>query len=92
MISILAVIPANRLSFNETIESMFSDDDPHLVDYLASKRLFGGDELVGVVYQDPQLFEPVGLTRLSNLAEELSAISGVQAASTQNLADHLARH
>jgi hypothetical protein len=90
LISILAILPASRLSFNETIESMFSDDDPHLVDYLASKRLFGGDELVGVVYQDPQLFEPVGLTRLSNLAEELSKIPGVQAASTQNLADHLA--
>ena len=49
IVTVLAVVPASRLSFNETIESMFSDDDPHLVDYLASKRRFGGDELVGVV-------------------------------------------
>src|SRR5690242_8557337 len=90
LISILAVYPASQLSFNETIESMFSDDDPHLVDYVASKRLFGGDELVGVVYQDTQLFEPAGQARLARLAEELSKIPGVNAASTQNLAENLA--
>src|SRR5262245_39454901 len=70
--SILAVFPASRLTFNQSIESLYSEDDPHLRDYLASRHWFGGDELVGVVYTDPDLFEPAGLKRVKNLAEELS--------------------
>ena len=90
LLSIAAVFPASRLSFNETIESMFAEDDPHLTDYLASRRLFGGDELVGVVYRDRQLLEPEGLERVSRLAQELSLVAGVRAESTQSIAGNLA--
>jgi len=87
----LAAIPFERaLKFNESVESMFADDDPHLVDYITSRRLFGGDELAGVVFTDPHLMEPVGMQRVSRLAAELSGIEGVQAESTQNIADNLA--
>src|SRR5262245_48590245 len=87
--SLAAVFPASRLTFNQSIESMFSPEDPHLADYVASRRYFGGDELVGVVYQDPELFEPKGLDRVRFLADELSGIRGVQAESTQSLASNL---
>lgn len=90
LVSVLAVFPASRLTFNQSIESLYADDDPHLRDYLASRRWFGGDELVGVVYQDPELFESAGLERVENLAAELSSIHGVKGASTQDLASNLA--
>ena len=90
VITILAYFPAQRLSFNETIESMYADDDRHLTDYLDSKRWFGGDELVIIVYQDPELFETSGQARSIELAEKLSQIPGVQAHSTLNLAGQLA--
>src|SRR5262245_1739678 len=87
--SLAAVYPATQLTFNQSIESMFSPEDPHLTDYVASRKYFGGDELVGVVYQDPELFAPAGLERVHRLAEELSGIRGVQAESTQSLASNL---
>ena len=87
--SLLAVFPASRLTFNQSIESLYGEDDPHLRDYLASRRLFGGDELVGVVYQDPELLEPAGLERVKKLAEDLSKIRGVKGESTQDLTSNL---
>jgi predicted RND superfamily exporter protein len=87
--SLLAVFPASQLSFNQSIESLYADDDPHLQDYLASRRWFGGDELVGVCYTDSELFEPAGLERVNTLATALSEIPGVQRESTQDLALNL---
>src|SRR6266481_4175029 len=78
LLSIGAIFPALNLKFNQSIESMFSEDDQHLVDYVASRKYFGGDELVGVVYQDPELFAPQGLERVRVLSRELSEIQGVQ--------------
>ena len=90
LLSIVAVYPASRLAFNETIESMFAEDDPHLTDYRASRTLFGGDELIGVVYRDPRLFDAEGLERVASLAQELSLVAGVRPESTQSLARNLA--
>ena len=89
LITVLAIYPATRLTFNETIESMFADADPHLTDYLASRKLFGGDEIVGVVYRDRGLFEKEGLERVARLANELSHVTGVRQESTQSLAKNL---
>jgi uncharacterized protein len=80
---------ASRLTFDQSIESLYAAEDPHLLDYLQSKSLFGGDELVGVAWTDPALFEPEGLARVEQLAAELSLIDGVRPESTQNLADGL---
>ncbi|MSR56411.1 MAG: hypothetical protein EXS05_01905 [Planctomycetaceae bacterium] len=91
LVTIVAWFPASRLAFDQSIESLYAHDDPHLQSYLESKGLFGGDELVGVVYSDPELFSDEGLARVRELAEELSNIPGVQSQSTQNLADGLAQ-
>jgi len=90
LITMGAIYPASLLTFNETIESMFAEDDPHLIDYLATRRLFGGDELVGVVYRDPHLFDKEGLDRVARLAKELSHVAGVREESTQSIAQNLA--
>lgn len=88
--TLAAVYPATQLKFNETVESMFASDDPHLIDYLASRKLFGGDELVSIVYRDPNLFEKEGLERVSRLATELSHVAGVHSHSVQSIAGNLA--
>lgn len=84
-LAIVAVVPASRLKLEESVESFYSPDDPHLLAYLDSKRTFGGDEFVFVAYQDPQLLEPEGLDRVRAFAEQLSAVPGVRAESTQDL-------
>src|SRR5258708_350714 len=89
LVTVAAVYPASQLTFNQSLESLYADDDPHLMDYLASRRWFGGDELVGVVYRDPHLFDSEGLDRVTKLSRKLSTISGVKAESTQDLAANL---
>lgn len=87
---------ARQLRFDESIESLYAADDPHLTDYVQSKQAFGGDEFIIVAYTDPQLFEPNSLqvsdssaARIKGFADQLSQVPGVQGSSTQNLADAL---
>lgn len=90
---IAGAIPlAQRLEFDQSIESLYAADDPVLNDFLASKRWFGGDEFVIVAFQLENLFEPedVKLTEsaartIHDLAVELNAVAGVNPESTQQL-------
>lgn len=50
-----AYFPASKLTFEQSIESLYAKDDQHLLDYLESKKLFGGDEFVFVAYTVPNL-------------------------------------
>jgi hypothetical protein len=84
---------AQRLEFDQTIESLFAENDQHLVDYRESKSLFGGDEFVIVAYRDPKLFDSEtrllsqpAEKRLRGLAKRLNEIRGVNVVSTQELA------
>lgn len=102
----LSIYPASQLQLNRSIESLYSEDDPHLVDYLRSKELFGGDEFVIVAWQDPaikkELFpddsEPFTLdeeywdplAHIREFAQKLSEIPGVDTESTRNFANMLA--
>ncbi|MGE3317534.1 MAG: RND family transporter, partial [Planctomycetaceae bacterium] len=89
VVTSLAVGPASRLDFDQSIESLYDPNDPHLLDYLESKKLFGGDEFILAVYTDPQLKEPEGAEKLQEFAARLSEVPGVHAESTQNLTDAL---
>ena len=53
--ALLAVVPAGQLRFDQSIESLYAQDNPHLAAFRASRELFGGDEFVIVSYEDPQL-------------------------------------
>jgi predicted RND superfamily exporter protein len=89
-ISAFAFVEASKLTLEQSIESLYALDDPHLVDYQESKSLFGGDEFVIVVYEDPEILTADGLARVRSFSEQLSQVPGVQSKSTQNLADVLA--
>jgi predicted RND superfamily exporter protein len=89
-ISAFAFVEASKLTLEQSIESLYALDDPHLLDYRQSKSLFGGDEFVIVVYEDPELLTADGLAKVRSLSEQLSQVPGVQSKSTQNLADILA--
>jgi uncharacterized protein len=90
VVSAFAFLEASKLTLEQSIESLYALNDPHLIDYEKSKALFGGDEFVIVVYEDPELLTPDGLARVRTLADQLSQVPGVQSKSTQNLADVLA--
>jgi predicted RND superfamily exporter protein len=92
----ISYLAARQLAFDQSIESLYAEDDAHLNNYLVSKSLFGGDEFVIVAYTDPQLFSPEGTTlspegatQIRELSEKLSQVPGVRKESTQNLADAL---
>lgn len=81
----LSIGPANRVTFDQTIESLYAAGNPRLVEYTTSKATFGGDEFVFLTYTDPQLFEPAGQERLANLAAQVSEVPGVIYETVQSL-------
>ena len=92
-IPVLAYPTARRLSFDQNIESMFSEDDERLHEFLYSKTHFYGDEFAIVAWREPDLFADEETLELSGsakqrilaFAEKLNAVPGVHAASTQHL-------
>ncbi len=91
-LTILAWGPASRLTFEQSIESLYSADNPRLAAWRDSKRLFGGDEFVMVAYSDPNLFgeddrlNEAARDKIEALAEQLGQIPGIQPDSVQHLA------
>lgn len=87
--------PALSLTFEESIESLFADDNPRLRAYRDSKAWFGGDEFVIVAWREPELFlqgnqlsQPARL-HLQQLTDQIRQVPGLDQPSTQNLADAL---
>ncbi|WP_339909706.1 efflux RND transporter permease subunit [Symmachiella dynata] len=78
------IVPASQLTFDQSIESLYAKNNPHLMDYLHSKKLFGGDEFVVLAYTDPELLADEGLDRLELFVEKLEKIEDV--VSIQDLA------
>ncbi len=101
----LSIYPASQLQLNRSIESLYSADDPHLLEYLRSKNNFGGDEFVIVAWQDPaikkELFPKYSddvlleaeewdpFDHIRKFSEKLSQIPGVDPTSTRNFANTL---
>ena len=108
--AVISIWPAGQLRFDQSIESLYAEDDPQLAAFRTSRELFGGDEFVIVAYEEAQLFDdeddeddgesgesgrgtarlssrlnPRAAERLQAFAEELGAVDGVQAKSTQHL-------
>ncbi len=87
---------SHRLAFEQSIESLYAADNPHLRDFRLSRQAFGGDEFLIVAYSDPELFRPDSNTltdaareRITDFAERLSQVPGVSSKSTQHLAHAL---
>ena len=72
-------VPASRLTMDRTIETMFAPHDPLLVAHHRLQELFGGNEIVLCVYDDPALMaaDQTGLKRLTSIRERLASVEGV---------------
>jgi len=92
LLTAMAWGPASRLTFDQSIESMYAAGNSRLSAWADSKRLFGGDEFVVLAYTDPELFgdddrlTDAARIRIESLAERLQKLPGIQPASVQHLA------
>ncbi len=90
LVTAVSIGPARRLTFDQSIESLYASENVRLKDYVEGKSLFGGDEFVFVAYTDPDLFTDDGQDRIDQLAVQLSKVPGVYPDSIQSLARTLA--
>jgi predicted RND superfamily exporter protein len=69
-----------RVSYEQSINSFFAEDDPYMRVYQQAAKTFGDDNFVFVVYDDPGLLTPQGLDRVAELARAVAPeqIAGVQ--------------
>ncbi|MFM7845174.1 MAG: efflux RND transporter permease subunit [Planctomycetota bacterium] len=76
----VAYLPASQVTYNRSIENMFAAGDPIVEPYRRLKRVFGGNELVLAVYDDPELLaaDGQGIRRLAEIRRRLEEISGVR--------------
>jgi len=85
---------ADRLEFDQAIESLYSEGDPYFDAYARSKLLFGGDEFAIVAWHETGLLNAEtsqvsekSRERITALADKLAQVPGVYAESIQQLAD-----
>jgi uncharacterized protein len=74
-VAILLVVLAfagKRVTYEQSIDSFFADDDPYMAIYQGAARTFGDDNFAFIVYEDPELLTPAGLDRVSELAAAVS--------------------
>lgn len=97
LVTTVVLLPVSqKLAFEQSIESLYATEDPHLREFLASRQTFGGDEFVIVAYVEPDLFLPDSNTltegatqRMEAFAAKLNQVPGVMPESTQHLAKAL---
>lgn len=73
------IVWGKRVSYEQSINSFFADDDPDMRTYQKAAKVFGDDNLVFVMYEDHELISPSGIDRVAELAEAVgsSHIPGV---------------
>src|SRR3954469_1790600 len=77
---LVLAVGGHRVSYEQSINSFFAEDDPYMRVYQQAARTFGDDNFVFVVYDDPELMTSRGLERVSELAAAVAPgrIAGVQ--------------
>ena len=69
LILLLALaVSGKRVSYEQSINSFFAEDDPYMAVYQQAAKTFGDDNFIFLVYDDPALVSPQGLERVSELA------------------------
>jgi predicted RND superfamily exporter protein len=101
VVLLLGAIPvANRLSFDQTIESFFPPANPDIQILKKSRKDFGGDEFVIVAWHQPGLLQtnpegeypeltPEAEQRIKTLSAKLGELPGVDGERTRDLARFL---
>ncbi|SIO65331.1 hypothetical protein SAMN05444166_7662 [Singulisphaera sp. GP187] len=69
----LLIVFGHRVTYEQSIDSFFADDDPAMLAYQKAARTFGDDNFVFLVYDDPELLTPAGMDRVSELAAAVDA-------------------
>ncbi|QDT39648.1 efflux RND transporter permease subunit [Stratiformator vulcanicus] len=87
--TLLAIRPAMQLDFDRTIESLYAPDNPRLLEFQKSRRLFGGDEFVVVAWEQDDALSDESLEQISRFSDTLSQVPGIEPESTQNISDTL---
>jgi predicted RND superfamily exporter protein len=91
---------AGRLSFDQSLESFFAPDNPDILLLKRSRADFGGDEFAIVAWKQPDLITREGdrevpeltdaaTTKITQLADQLNAVPGVNASRTRHLVRYL---
>jgi len=80
-LGLLAYLAAfgEHVEYDQSIASFFADDDPDVKAYQAATAVFGDDNIVFLVYDDPEVVSPEGMDRVAELAAAVapSEIPGV---------------
>jgi len=58
-----------HVTYEQSIQSFFAEDDPTVIAYQEASRSFGNDQFVFVAYDDPDTLTPGGIGRVAELAE-----------------------
>ena len=78
VLAVLAWWPSRNVTFDRSIENMFSPRDPVMRPFRHFKEIFGSQEVLLAVYEDPELLSPDGLRRLDLVSLRLRQIEGVR--------------
>ncbi len=60
-----------RVTYVQSINSFFAEDDRYMAVYQQAARTFGDDNLAFLVYEDPELLTTRGMDRVAELAESV---------------------
>ena len=93
---VVAIPIAQRLTFDQTVESFFAPDNSDIQLLRESRQDFGGDEFVIVAWREPGLIQSdpekdipdlseTAAGRIANLSEKLGNLPGVDKARTRDL-------
>ena len=85
LVTVVAVPVANRLTLDESVESLFAPNNPLILDYMESQKLYGGDEFILVAWKQENLLENKTLDQIDAFAEQLNQVPGIRPESTQTL-------
>jgi len=77
-ISIIFATQIPRLSFKTSIYDLEIENLPETVRYDAFKALFGSDEIIRIVVNAEDVFDPITFGKISEIADTLSKVDGVR--------------
>ena len=65
------IVFGQRVTYEQSIKSFFADDDPDMTTYQKVAQVFGDDNFVFIVYDDPALLTGAGMDRVAELARAI---------------------
>ncbi|MCA9139293.1 MAG: MMPL family transporter [Planctomycetales bacterium] len=79
-----------RLQTEQSVSSLFGEDDVTLRQYRELKRWFGKDDILVLMYRDEALPTPGGIGRSEQLTEKVKSLGGVAATLSPSVLNHAA--